>query len=245
MKLFGLIGHPLTHSFSKKFFTEKFERENIEAQYDLFDIDDIARFPEIVSQPEAGGINVTIPYKEQVIPYLEFIDEEAEAIGAVNVVKVERDGDRILLTGYNSDVYGFCESIRPLLREHHKKALVLGTGGASKAVCHGLRRLGVEPRLVSRTPAGERFTYGQLTPAVMEEYTVIVNTTPVGTYPHNDEWPDIPYHLLTPAHLLYDLVYNPPLTCFLEKGKSRGAAVKNGAEMLELQALKAWEIWSR
>lgn len=245
MKLFGLIGHPLGHSFSKNYFTEKFEREGIDARYELFDIDDIALLPEILKDECLVGLNVTIPYKERVIPHLDALDERAAEVGAVNVVRIVRDGEHILLTGSNSDVVGFRESIRPLLKPHHKKALILGTGGASKAVVYGLKELNIEWKLVSRTPQKDGFVYSHLTKEILEEYTVIVNASPVGTYPHDDEAPAIPYEFLTPDHLLYDLVYNPPLTRFLALGQAQGAAIKNGLEMLEKQAVEAWEIWNR
>lgn len=245
MQLFGLIGHPLGHSFSKKYFTEKFERESIDAAYELFDIDTIALLPEIVKDERLIGLNVTIPYKEQVIPYLDALDERAAEVGAVNVIRIIRDGEHILLTGSNSDVVGFRESIRPMLRPHHKKALILGTGGASKAVIYGLKELGISSTLVSRTAGKESLTYDQLSEEIMKEYTVIVNASPVGTFPHDDEAPAIPYQLVTDNHLLYDLVYNPPVTRFLALGKEHGAATKNGLEMLEGQALEAWEIWNK
>ena len=228
MLLFGLIGHPLGHSFSKKYFTEKFEREGIDAAYELFDIDDIALLPEVLKDERIIGLNVTIPYKEQVIPYLDALDERAAEIGAVNVIRIVRDGEHILLIGSNSDVVGFRESIRPMLKPHHKKALVLGTGGASKAVIHGLKELNIASTLVSRSPRKDGLTYDQLNEAVLRDYTVIINASPVGTYPHDDEAPVLPYEFITPNHLLYDLVYNPPLTRFMAQGEEKGAAIKNG-----------------
>lgn len=242
---FGLIGHPLGHSFSKKYFTEKFEHEGIDATYELFDIDDISLLPGLLKDEQLTGLNVTIPYKEQVIPYLDAIDERAAEIGAVNVIKITRDGEHILLTGSNSDVVGFRESIRPLIRAHHKKALVLGTGGASKAVIYGLKELGITSTLVSRSPRKEGLTYNDLTGEIMSEFNVIVNASPVGTFPHDNEAPAIPYEFITSDHLLYDLVYNPPLTRFLSLGQEKGATIKNGLEMLEGQAIEAWEIWNR
>jgi shikimate dehydrogenase len=245
MMLFGLIGHPLGHSFSKKYFTDKFEREGIDAAYELFDIDDIALLPEVLKDERLVGLNVTIPYKEQVIPYLDALDERAAEIGAVNVIRIVRDGEHILLTGSNSDVVGFRETIRPMLKSHHKKALVLGTGGASKAVIYGLKELNIASTLVSRSPLKDGLTYDELNEAVLKEYTVIVNASPVGTFPHDDDAPAIPYEFVTPDHLLYDLVYNPPLTRFLALGQEKGAAIKNGLEMLEGQAVEAWKIWIR
>ena len=190
------------------------------------------------------GLNVTIPYKEQVIPYLDDIDITASEIGAVNVVKFIRNGNNLILKGFNSDVIGFCNSLKPLLKPHHTHALVLGTGGAAKAITHGLKSLGIEPIYVSRTKKDGVLTYNELTPEIIEKYQVIVNTTPTGMYPHVDTCPDIPYHLLTPQHLCYDVVYNPEVTLFMKKSQEQGAMVKNGLEMLILQALAAWEIWN-
>jgi shikimate dehydrogenase len=245
MKLFGLIGHPLGHSFSQNYFTKKFEREGINAAYELYDIDDISLLPEVLEDERLVGLNVTIPYKEKVIPYLDALDEQASEVGAVNVIRIVRGDENVLLIGSNSDVVGFRESIRPMLKPQHKKALVLGTGGASKAVIFGLQELGIKSKLVSRTPHEGVLTYDQLTKNILSEYTVIVNASPVGTFPKIEDAPALPYQWLTPDHLLYDLVYNPPLTRFLALGQEQGAAIKNGQEMLELQALEAWEIWNR
>lgn len=246
-RIYGLIGYPLGHSFSHAFFNKKFAEEGIDAVYKNFEIADIGKVRQLVaSTPGLSGLNVTIPYKEQVMGFLDAIDPQASEIGAVNVVKVERaaDGGAARLTGFNSDIAGFCESIKPLLKPWHKRALVLGTGGASKAVVHGLRLLGVEPTYVSRTAAAGRLAYSDLTKEVMAKHTVVVNATPVGMYPHVDECPAIPYSFLTPAHLCYDLVYNPEVTAFLAKSAEQGAATKNGLEMLHLQALAAWDIWN-
>lgn len=249
MQTFGLIGFPLEHSFSAKFFNKKFKNENIDAEYINFEIDEIGKITEIVrSNPNLKGLNVTIPYKEQVFDFLDDVSDEAQKIGAVNVIKVEQvDGEqnRRKLIGYNTDYIGFKNSISPLINpEVHKKALILGTGGASKAVTHALSDLGIDWKYVSRTSAEDRLTYNDLNQAVLEEYTVIVNASPIGTFPDINQAPAIPYQYITAAHLLYDLVYNPAETKFLNKGKIRGAATKNGAEMLELQALAAWEIWN-
>lgn len=248
MKTFGLLGYPLCHSFSARFFTEKFEREGIAAQYLNFEY---ATVEEALSQmlsthPDLCGFNVTIPHKQAVLPYLSSISSEAEEIGAVNVVRVERSNDGApRLVGFNSDIIGFKRSILPLLRPGiHRRALVLGTGGASRAVTYGLRQLGVTPCYVSRAPRPGGFTYGNLTPEVMAAHTVVVNCTPLGMYPRVETAPGIPYEFLTSSHLLYDLVYNPEETQFLKLGAQRGAIVKNGFEMLELQALAAWEIWN-
>lgn len=245
-RVYGLIGYPLTHSFSMNYFNNMFESEQIDAEYVNFEIPDIGDIMEVVAEnPNLAGLNVTIPYKEQVIPYMDEMDAEAELIGAVNVVKLIRTGkDGIRLKGYNSDVMGFQNSIAPLLNGTRDHALVLGTGGASKAVVRGLLNLGVEPTLVSRRPGEGVITYGDLTPEVMERNKVIVNCTPLGMYPHVDECPDIPYDLLTPDHLCYDLIYNPDVTTFMRRARAAGAEVKNGLEMLLLQAFESWNIWN-
>lgn len=244
MELYGLVGYPLGHSFSAGFFAEKFAREGIDADYLNFEIPEIGRLNDIVAEhPDLRGLNVTIPYKQAVIPLLDTLSDEARAIGAVNVIRVSRAGGRVRLEGHNSDVFGFCRSIAPLLRPEHRRALVLGTGGAARAVTYGLRGLGLEVIAVSRRAGGDGLTYAELTPAVMADCTVVVNCSPVGMYPHVDEAPAIPYQLLSSAHLLFDLVYNPLETEFLRRGAQRGAVVKNGLEMLHLQALAAWEIW--
>lgn len=247
MKKYGLIGYPLGHSFSKNFFNEKFASENIDAQYVNFEIPAIEDFPKIVAtNPELYGLNVTIPYKEKVISYLDQVDPVAASIGAVNVIKIERAKGKTHLTGYNSDVIGFTRSIESLLESYHKKALILGTGGSSKAVRYGLKQLGLETLFVSRSRHNDQtITYAEITPEIMEEYKVIVNCTPVGMYPQADQCPDIPYECLTPRHLLYDLLYNPDVTLFMKKGSDRGAVVKNGLEMLLLQAFASWEIWNK
>ena len=235
MDTYGLIGYPLGHSFSRKFFTEKFEKEGIDAQYLNFEIPSIEEFPNTIkNNPTLRGLNVTIPYKQQVMQYLDDISEEAKAIGAVNVVKVGKEG----LTGYNSDVIGFVNSIKPFLKSHHKKALILGTGGASKAIRYGLEeKLGIETLFVSRKAHEGIITYKDVTADMLQEYEVIVNCSPVGMFPHANECPSLPYEAMNAAHLLYDLVYNPEETLFMKKGAARGATVKNGLEMLHLQAL--------
>ncbi|MBM6865497.1 shikimate dehydrogenase [Bacteroides caecigallinarum] len=247
MKRYGLIGYPLGHSFSKNFFNEKFHSENIDAEYVNFEIPTIEDFNKIIkANPTLCGLNVTIPYKEQVIGYLDELDKDAAAIGAVNVIKIERIKGKTRLTGFNSDVMGFTQSIESLLEPHHKKALILGTGGASKAINYGLHKLGLETKFVSRSKRNENtITYDDITPEIMEEYKVIVNCTPTGMYPKADECPNIPYDLLTPEHLLYDLLYNPDTTLFMKNGSDRGAIVKNGLEMLLLQAFGAWDIWNK
>lgn len=246
MKKYGLIGYPLGHSFSKNFFNEKFHSESIDAEYVNFEIPSIKELPSVLlANPNLVGLNVTIPYKEQVISYLDELDKDAAAIGAVNVIKIVNQKGKTKLIGYNSDVIGFTQSIEPLLESQHKKALILGTGGASKAINYGLTKLGLECKFVSRSPREGMLTYETLTTEIMDEYKVIVNCTPVGMYPHADKYPDIPYECLTPNHLLYDLLYNPDTTLFMKKGADRGAVTKNGLEMLLLQAFGAWDIWNK
>ena len=248
MKKYGLIGYPLGHSFSKNFFNEKFHSENIDAEYVNFEIPSIKELPSVLlANPDLVGLNVTIPYKEQVIPYLDELDKDTAKIGAVNVIKIIRlPKGKVKLIGCNSDIIGFTQSIEPLLQPHHKKTLILGTGGASKAVYRGLENLGIESVFVSRTKKDSSFlTYEELSPEIMAEYTVIVNCTPVGMFPKVDFCPNIPYEELTPNHLLYDLLYNPNVTLFMKKGEAQGAVVKNGLEMLLLQAFAAWEIWHK
>lgn len=241
MDKYGIIGYPLGHSFSRAFFTEKFQREHIDAEYVNFEIPSADMLPGIVqANPNLRGLNVTLPHKEAVIPMLDELSDEAKEIGAVNVIRV-RDGR---LKGFNSDIIGFMDSIRPLLKPWHQHALVLGTGGASRAIRVGLQRLGIQWTYVSRTPAPGRLTYADLTSELMEHYQVIVNCSPVGMFPRVDACPDIPYQLLTGRHLLYDLVYNPQETLFLKRGAEHGAAVKNGLEMLHLQALASWRFWN-
>ncbi len=244
MDKYGLIGYPLKHSFSKGYFNEKFAAENIKAEYVNFEIPSIRDFKKVIADnPDLKGLNVTIPYKEQVIPLLDEVSENAKQIGAINVIKIVRDKKKVKLIGYNSDIIGFKESIEPLLNPNQKMALILGTGGSAKAVFHGLNQLGINSMFVSRTKADGVLTYEELTPEVMEIYRIIVNCTPVGMFPKTDECPAIPYHLLTSNHLLYDLLYNPNETLFMKKGKENGASVKNGLEMLLLQAFVAWEFW--
>ena len=248
MKKYGLLGYPLGHSFSRDFFNRKFQDESIDAEYLNFEIPEIGFAKEIILEnPELYGLNVTIPYKQLIIPYLNDLSEEAQAIGAVNVIRITRYGKKLHLKGFNSDVIGFVKSIQPLLEPHHKKALILGcTGGASKAVRYGLEtKLNLEVKGVSRRPSESNITYKDVTPELLEEYTVIVNCTPNGMYPHVNECPELPYEALTSKHLLYDLIYNPEETLFLQKGAQQGAKIKNGMEMLLLQAIASWEIWNR
>lgn len=243
MKLYGLIGYPLGHSFSKKHFTEKFEGESIDSKYELFEIETIEKFPTLIQAHVLSGLNVTIPYKEAVIPYLDELDETARQIGAVNVIKFIRNGKSFTLKGYNSDVIGFEKSISKYIKTHYKKALILGTGGASKAIDFGLRKMGIETTFVSRTPKHNQLEYSDLNKNILSDNLIIVNTTPVGMFPHEDECPDIPYRFITTEHLLFDAIYNPTETLFLRKGKEQGAQTLNGLEMLEGQAVAAWDIW--
>ncbi len=244
-KLYGLVGYPLGHSFSARFFTEKFAREGLAAVYRNFELPDVDDLPRLVSdEPSLCGLNVTIPHKQGVLRFLSALSPEARAIGAVNVIRIVRSDGQVRLEGYNSDVTGFARSIRPLLRPHHRAALVLGTGGASLAVVYALRRMGLEVLCVSRTPREGQIGYADLTADMMATHTVVVNCSPVGMFPNVDRAPAIPYQWLTPDHLLYDLVYNPEETQFMRLGAERGAVVKNGLEMLHLQALAAWDIWN-
>jgi shikimate dehydrogenase len=244
MKHFGLIGFPLGHSFSKKFFTEKFKQENIDAQYDLYELTNLLEFENLLTETELYGLNVTIPYKEKVIQYLDELDETAAKIGAVNVIKFIRGEGNLKLKGYNSDAIGFENSLVPLLKPYHQKALILGTGGASKAIDYTLRKLGIATTFVSRTAKPDSLTYDQLNEDILNENLVIINASPVGTFPHADECPNIPYQFLTDKHLLFDAVYNPAETLFLKKGKEQKAHVLNGEGMLTGQAIAAWKIWN-
>ena len=247
MDKYGLIGYPLGHSFSISYFNEKFENEHINAKYINFEIPSIDGLTEILDRnPELRGLNVTIPDKEQVIKFLDAISPEAEAIGAVNVIRVTHKGDKVFLKGFNSDVIGFTRSIEPLLEPAQKKALILGTGGASKAINFGLKSLNMQTIFVSRTKHGNGFiTYDEVTAELIKEYNVVVNCTPVGMYPHADECPQLPYEAMDTHTLLYDLIYNPDETLFLKRGREQGATVKNGLEMLLLQAFASWEFWNR
>lgn len=245
---YGLIGYPLGHSFSYTFFNQKFESEDIQARYLNFEIDDISRLTDILAEyPDLVGLNVTLPYKQKVIPFLDEIDDKARVIGAVNVIKVShKPNGEISLKGFNSDVIGFTDSLRPLLTSVRNKALILGSGGASKAVRQAFIDLGIDAKVVSRVqrPDSYAITYDDLTPEIMSEHKIIVNTTPLGMYPHSDECPDIPYDLLSSEHLCYDLIYNPEETLFMRKASEQGAQVKNGLEMLLLQAFASWDMWN-
>ncbi|MFK8005900.1 MAG: shikimate dehydrogenase [Saprospiraceae bacterium] len=244
---FTLIGYPLSHSFSQKYFTEKFEREQISNhEYFLSPLEKIEDFPNLLSaHPNLAGLNVTIPYKEKILPFLDEISEEAKAIGAVNTIKI-KDGK---LKGFNTDVYGFEKSLLDLLSQKQKNisvenALVLGTGGAAKAVVFILKKLGINPIVISRKKEKGDLTYDDLDTIIFDECRLIVNTTPLGMLPNVDSCPNLPFHRINAKYYLYDLVYNPEKTVFLTRGESQGASIKNGLEMLHLQAEKSWEIWN-
>ena len=246
MRQYGLIGYPLTHSFSKRYFTEKFETAKIGAVYSNYEIDSITKFPEVIaSNPELIGLNVTIPYKEQVIPYLDDLNDSAREIGAVNTVKIIRGENGIKLKGFNTDTHGFENSLKPLLKPHHTKALILGTGGASKALKYVLKKLGIAFISASIEELKENeIRYEDIDEKVISERLLIINATPLGTYPKVEGCPNIPYQFLTNNHLLFDLVYNPEVTRFMSLGLEKGATVKNGYEMLLLQAERSYAIWN-
>lgn len=242
MHKLGLVGKDISYSFSSAYFTEKFKKENLPFTYQNFDLQDISEFQEILKNDKSiSGLNVTIPYKEQVIPLLHSLNKKAKKIGAVNTITISSKGK---LKGYNTDYYGFKKSIQPLLKSHHKKALILGTGGASKAIVYALKKLRIKYDYVSRTPKeGVTFLYSDLTEKIINDYTIIINCTPIGTFPNVNECPNIPYEGISNKHILYDLIYNPELTKFLRCGQLKGATIYNGMKMLELQAKKAWKIW--
>ncbi|WP_345950064.1 MULTISPECIES: shikimate dehydrogenase [unclassified Mucilaginibacter] len=260
MKQYGLIGYPLTHSFSKKYFSEKFEREKIEDhKYDLYELSNLSDFPELLrANPDLCGLNVTVPHKIGVMFYLDWVEPEAKEVDAVNCIRITSESPitavfsgevgikdhEFRLEGFNTDVYGFETSLKPLLRPHHTQALILGTGGASRAVKHVLGKLNIYSTYVSRESDAGRILYEDLTAEHIANHKLIINTTPLGMSPNVDRCPDIPYEHLTSDHLLYDLIYNPEETLFLQKGREKGAATKNGYDMLLLQAEKSWEIWN-
>jgi shikimate dehydrogenase len=258
MKKYGLIGYPLTHSFSKKYFSDKFAKEGYgDREYELYPIQNLSDLPDLINDtPDLCGLNVTVPHKIGVMFYLDKIDPAAKEIDAVNCIKIvnhqpveaffsgELSSMKVRLEGYNTDAFAFEASLKPLLKKHHQKALILGNGGAARAVAYVLSKLDISYKVVSRKAIGKQLNYKQLNADVMKERLLIINTTPLGTAPNIEDCPDIPYELLTPKHLLYDLVYNPAETEFLRRGKEKGAAIKNGLEMLHLQAEKSWEIWN-
>ncbi|HBK82816.1 MAG TPA: shikimate dehydrogenase [Flavobacterium sp.] len=243
-KKYGLLGKSLVHSFSKKYFTEKFTTYHFDnCEYFNFDLPTIEAFSQLVKETKGlKGLNVTIPYKEEIIPFLDSLSKNAQKIGSVNTIVISK---KKKLKGYNTDYYGFKKSLKPLLKSHHTKALILGTGGASKGVAFALKKLGIEYDFVSRNPNEFQFAYNDINATIFEEYTIIINTTPVGTFPHVDEFPSIDYSLFTKNHIAYDLVYNPEETMFLKKAKEHGAITKNGYDMLTLQAEKSWKIWNK
>lgn len=244
MKLFGLIGYPLGHSFSKQYFTEKFEKEGIaDCMFEAFPILSIGEFPLLIkNNPGLKGLSVTIPYKEQVLQFVDELSDEVRVIGAANSIKISNGK----LTAYNTDIVGFEKSFSKLLQQHHTKALVLGNGGASKAVQYVLRKKGIDYLVVTRNTAGKEnhIAYNNIDEAIMNEYPVIINCSPVGMYPKDSIAPAIPYQFISSRHYLYDLVYKPEETLFLKEGKQRGAAAQNGFEMLLIQAEESWRIWN-
>lgn len=241
MKNLGIIGYPLTHSFSGKYFKTKFKEEKIDGYfYGTYEIDNIDKVSDVITENSLIGFNVTIPYKQQIIPYLNEIDETAKIIGAVNCVKVVNGK----LTGYNTDIYGFEISLLDLINDYRPKALVLGTGGASKAVCYVLNKLNIDYKLVSRNQIKGGYCYEDLNETIINERQLIINTTPLGTYPNCDSCPDLPYNHITNSHYIYDLVYNPSDTLFIRKARYKGAKVISGYKMLKLQAEKGWDIFS-
>ena len=242
MAKFGLIGRNIAYSFSKRFFSEKFERENLVHTYENFDISSIQKFQKILQEtPHLKGLNVTIPYKEEIIPFLDSLDADAEKIGAVNTIKISEEGK---LIGYNTDHFGFQKSLEAFLPLQQKTALILGTGGASKAVAYALHKLGFEFKFVSRKKTTAGLLYSEMDKSTIENHPLIINCTPLGTFPNIADCPPLSYQFLTKNHLLFDLIYNPTETEFLKRGKIQGAQTTNGLKMLELQAEKAWEIWN-
>ncbi|CAM1344082.1 shikimate dehydrogenase family protein [Tenacibaculum amylolyticum] len=245
-QLFGLVGKNISYSFSRSYFSDKFNLLNLEGyKYVNFDIENINNFENVIIENASvlKGLNVTIPYKEEVLQFLDKVDKKAAEIGAVNTIKITKKGK---LKGYNTDYYGFKKSIEPLLKKYHKKALILGTGGASKAVAFALKKLDIEVTYVSRKGKGiHTISYEEITKEIIEDNLLIINSTPLGTHPNVNVCPQIPYEFIGKKHILYDLIYNPSKTLFLEKGETKGAVIKNGLEMLEFQAEKAWEIWQK
>lgn len=244
IKRFGLLGRNISYSFSKKYFTDKFNNENfVGCTYENFDIPEITAFPEVIKNiSDLKGLNVTIPYKETVIPFLDKLSKKAELIGAVNTIKITKKGK---WKGYNTDYYGFKKSLEPLLQPHHKKALILGTGGASKGVAFALDELDITYTFVSREAKENGIDYDRINATTFDNYQIIINATPVGTSPNVDAFPLLPYEFFTEKHIAYDLIYNPAETQFLKKAKDQGAQIKNGLDMLIFQAEKAWKIWNK
>lgn len=247
MKTFGLIGKSLSHSFSKSYFEKKFNSEKLDYQYQNFELGEINEFPQLlIDNPEISGLNVTIPYKEQIIKFLDEIDKDANFIGAINTIKLIRTSTTTSLIGYNTDAMGFEYALKPHLKPYHHRALILGTGGVSKAVKFVLNKYGIGVINISRRPLKpDQMSYGHVDKQVIEEHPIIINTSPLGMHPDTDTYPDIPYKYIGKNHLLFDLVYNPAETLFLKKGKENGATIVNGIEMLYHQAEQSWEIWNR
>jgi len=238
---FGLIGKDISYSFSKGYFADKFKALGLKNHsYENFDLPQIEAFQKLLEQDNVKGFNVTIPYKEAILPYLTDIDTTANTIGAVNTIRVLDNG----LKGFNTDAYGFQKSLEPHLQKNQKHALVMGTGGASKAILYVLKQLNIEATSVSRTPNKHQISYEELNKSILEKNLLIINCTPLGTHPNIEQKPDLPYQHITPNHLLFDLIYNPSKTAFLRKGEQKGAIICNGHRMLELQAEKSWEIWN-
>ena len=240
---FGLVGRNISYSFSRKYFTQKFEREQLHNHsYENFDLEQITEFDALCQKnPDLAGLNVTIPYKQAIIPFLDKLSKNAAEIGAVNTIRFTKNGK---LKGYNTDWFGFKKSLEPLLEPHHASALILGTGGASKAVAFALEKLGITFKFVSRTQTNHTISYESIKASTFVDYQIIINCTPIGTFP-TTEFPQIPYQYFTEKHIAFDLIYNPEETAFLQKAKSNGAKIKNGLEMLTFQADRAWEIWHK
>ncbi|CAM4221053.1 shikimate dehydrogenase [Zobellia roscoffensis] len=238
---FGLIGKDISYSFSRGYFTEKFSNMGLEDHsYENFDFQAIEEIKDVLkNSDDIYGMNVTIPYKQQVMPFLDELDKEAEKIGAVNTIQFTENG----LKGFNTDAYGFKNAMMPFLKPHHDKALILGTGGASKAVAYVLGELGISYTFVSRSPGNNKISYDQVTKNVLKDHTILVNCTPLGTHPNIEERPSLPYEFLSDQHFLFDLIYNPEKTAFLTAGEAKGAQICNGLRMLELQADRSWQIW--
>jgi len=241
MTTFGLVGKDIDYSFSRKYFSKKFSNENINAEYKNFDISAIDKFNEIIKENVISGLNVTIPYKEAIIPYLDHLNPHAEKIEAVNTIKFEKDGS---LCGYNTDYWGFLESLKPHVEPQHSKALILGTGGASKGVAYALKLLDIDFKFVSRKPEKDQLSYSELDQKIIKEHSLIINCTPLGTYPNVEKHAEIPFEFISENHLICDLIYNPSETKLMKLASEKGAKTVNGLHMLELQAEKAWEIWN-
>ena len=241
MITFGLIGRNIDYSFSRKYFSEKFKNEHIDAEYLNFDIPNIKKFPEIIQNNIISGLNVTIPYKEAIIPFLDELDLHARKIKAVNTIKFEKDGS---LVGYNTDYWGFLEALKPHLSANQNKALILGTGGASKAIAYALEVLDIDFRFVSRNPEKNQLAYKDLDKSILDSYPLIINCTPLGTFPNTELYPEIPFQFISEKHLVFDLIYNPSETALMKLAAKQGATTLNGLEMLKSQAEKAWTIWN-